>query len=178
MEENKYTSFFSKRDAPWERRIAQVLGVVQYVGMAFVVLMMVLTVIHAVGRYGFNKPITGLVEMSCFMLVIIIFLTGAYTQVVKGHICITLVVDRFSERTQAIIDSITYTLSLAFAIVVFWQSVVRGVYLMGSGYVTAMLGIPHFPFLYIVAIGWGLLALAILLHLIHFVDCAVRGGGR
>ena len=177
MAKNEHTSFFSEQDTPWERRIARMLAALEYIGMAFVILMMTLTVVHAVGRYGFDQPITGLIEMSCFMLVIIIFLTIPHTQVMKGHICITLVVDRFPQRTQAIIDSITYTLSLALSIVALWQSVVRGIYLSGSGYVTAMLGIPHFPFVFIVALGWGLIALAILLQLIHFIGQAVRGSG-
>lgn len=143
--------------------------------MAFVVVMTLLTVVHAVGRYGFKEPIRGLMEMSCFMLIIIIFLSGAYTQVVKGHVSVGLIVDRFSKRTQAIIDSVTYIISLAVVIVAFWQSLVRGMNLIGSGYVTAALGIPHFPFPFVMAFGWAIFALAILMHLIHFLPRAFRG---
>ena len=174
MPENKETSFFSRQDSPWERRIADVLRVLGDVGMWFVVAMMALTVVHAIGRYLFNLPVPGLVELSSFMLVVVIFLTGAYTQVVKGHISIGLVIDRLSERTQAIIDSGTYILCLAVAIVAFWQSVARGIYILEAGYVSVVLGIPPFPFLFIVAFGWGILGLAILMHLIHFFLRAVR----
>jgi len=175
LAENKEVGFFSRQDSPYEKRIAGILRVLGYAGMAFVVAMMTLTVVHAVGRYAFNKPILGLVEMSSFMLVIVIFLAGAYTQVVKGHIRVGVVVDRFSERTQAIIDSGTYILCLALAIVALWQAVVRGIYIMEAGYVSIVLGIPHFPFLFIVALGWGIFGLAILMHLIHFLPRAIRG---
>ena len=174
MSENNVTSFFSSQDAPWERQIARVLLWFLYVGMAFLVIMMVLTVVHALGRYFLGQPIPGLVEMSSFMLVIIIFLAAAYTEVVKGHIVIGIAVDRLSERTQAIIDSITYVLSLVLASVALWQSVVRGILIMEVGKVTSVLAIPHFPFIYVLAFGWVILGLAILLHLIHFVARAVR----
>ena len=98
----------------------------------------------------------------------------AYTEVVKGHIAIGIAVDRLSERTQAIIDSVTYILSLALASMALWQSVVRGILIMEAGKVTAVLGITHFPFIYVLAFGWVILALAILAHLIHFIARAVR----
>ena len=124
MPKNEEVNFFSPQDAPWERRTAKILRVLSYVGMVFVVAMMALTVVHATGRYVFNKPVLGVVEMSCFMLVLVIFFTGAYTMVLKGHIKVGVVVDRLPQRTQAIIDSITYILSLGFVVIALWQSVV------------------------------------------------------
>jgi TRAP-type C4-dicarboxylate transport system permease small subunit len=175
LPENKEVSFFSLQDAPWERRVAGTLRVLGYVGMAFVVAMMLLTVVHATGRYIFNKPVLGVVEMSSFMLIMVIFLTGAYTQVLKGHIRVGVVVDRLPERAQAIIDSLTYILSAGFVGIALWQAVVQGFHRMEEGYVSIILGIPPFPFLFVMAFGWGMLALALLMHLRYFLSKAVRG---
>ncbi len=175
MPENKEVNYFSLQDAPWERRTANILRVFGYVGMVFVVAMMTLTVVHATGRYVFNSPVLGVVEMSCFMLILVIFFTGAYTQVLKGHIRVGVVVDRLPQRTQAIIDSFTYILSLGFVGIALWQSVVQGFNRMETGYVSIILGIPPFPFLFVMAFGWGMLALALLMHLRHFIAKAVRG---
>lgn len=174
MAEKREANFFSPQDTPWQRRIASVLTVLGYVGMAAVLTMTVLTVIHAVGRYAFNRPLLGNVEISSFLLIFAIFFSGAYTQVVKGHVSIGLIVDRLSERTQAIIDSITYILCLAVAIVASWQAVAKGIYVMGTGTVTSVLGIYPFPFMFVVAFGWGIFGLAVLMHLIHSVSRAVR----
>lgn len=174
MSENTGEINFSRQDAPWERGIVSTTLGLQYVGGVFLVALMVLTVIHAMGRYFFGKPIPGLVEMSSFMLVVIIFLTGAYTEIQKGHTVIGIVLERLSERTQAIIDSITYILSLAFVVVAIWRTVAQGVFLMGAEYESAVLGIPHAPFLFVVALGWLMLGLAILVNLIHSCRRAVR----
>lgn len=175
MPENKEVGFFSSQDAPWERRTASVLGVFAYVGMAFVVAMMLLTVVHATGRYLFNKPVLGVIEMSSFMLIMVIFLTGAYTQVVQGHIRVGVLVDRLPGKIQVIIDSFTYSLSLAFVLVALWRAVMQGIHLIEEGCVSVVLGIPPSPFLFIIAFGWGILGLALMMHLRHFFPRAVRG---
>ena len=142
--------------------------------MWLVVAMMMVTMVHAIGRYGFDRPIAGLSEISVSMLVTLVFLMGAYTAVVKGHIAIGIIVDRFSARTQAIIDSITYILCLVGAIVGLWQSIVRGIYSISAGYTSSVLAIPVFPFLFIVAFGWAIFGMVIVMHLIHFLPRAVK----
>lgn len=175
MAEKNETNFFSSQDAPWERRIASVLKVIAYVGMAAVLAMMIITVIHAGGRYAFNSPLRGNVEISSILLVFVIFFTGAYTQVAKRHVSIGLIVDRLSERTQAVIDSITYILCLAMAVVASWQAVVKGIDIMESGTLTAVLNISHFPLLFVIAFGWAIFGLAVLMQLIHSLPKAIRG---
>lgn len=140
----------------------------------FVALMAPLTVVHVVGRYALDLPVPGFIELSSFMLLIAIFLAGAHTMAVKGHIDIGILVDRFSERTQAIIGSVTYFLCLVFVILAAWQSFARGTYLLQPMQTTSVLLIPQSPFLYIIGIGWALFALAILMQLIDFILRAVK----
>ena len=174
MPNNNITSFFSNEDAPWERLISRVFLGFHYAAMVVLLLMMVVTVVHGIGRYAFNTPIYGLVEMSQFMLTIIIFLTAAYTEVVKGHISIGIVTDRFSKRTQAIIDSATYIFSLIIIIVACWQTIVLGMDFVESTRRSALLYVPHFPFAFIAALAWLMLGIAVLLHLIHYIARAAR----
>ena len=173
MSQSSETSFFSGRDSRRERRIVDVLRIFQSIGMWLVVAMMMVTMVHAIGRYGFDRPIAGLSEISVSMLVTLVFLMGAYTAVVKGHISIGIIVDRFSARTQAIIDSVTYILCLVGAIVGLSQSIVRGIYTIG-GATSVVLAIPVFPFLFIVAFGWAIFGMVIVMHLIHFLPKAVK----
>ncbi|MCL6477573.1 MAG: TRAP transporter small permease [Peptococcaceae bacterium] len=154
-------------------RIINIIRLLHYVGTGFVVVMTALTVVHAIGRYGFSRPVPGLVEMSSFMLVIIIFFTGAYTEVGKGHTVIGIIVDRLSQRTQAVIDIFVHLLYVAFAILACWQTVVRGLIVREAGSVSTVLGIPHYPFLFVVALGWLLIGAAAALHLIRFLKIAV-----
>jgi len=174
MNESQEVSYFSGKDSPGERRIAGILRAFGRAGMGIAIAMMFLTIVQALGRYLFGRPVAGAVELTGLMTLTLCFLVGAYTQVVKGHIVIPILVDRLSPRAQAIIDSITYILSLVFVIVTIWRTVVEANYEMHGVYTTAILRIPHFPFLYLVAFGWGMLGLAILMHLIHFIPRAFR----
>ena len=174
MSQAREGGFFSAQDSPLERRIATILKVLAYVGVVIIVALMFFTVAHSLGRYGFNRPIPGLAEVSSFMLITASFLVIPYTQVLKGHLVIGLLVDRLSERKQAIINSFTYIICLLAAILILWRSALEASNMMQGGYVTQILGLPKFPFMAIVATGWGLLALAILLHLIHFILRASR----
>ena len=164
MSQNKDNSFLSRQ----ERRFIPVFRGVHLVGVAFVVFLMGMTVVHVVGRYAFNRPVLGVIELTCFMLVIMIILTGAYTMLRQRHTDMGgIVVGRFSERTQAIISSVVYLLCFVFTILAAWQSFLRGIFLMGSGQTTLILEIPHFPFVYIVGVGWAFFSLAILMLLIR-----------
>jgi TRAP-type C4-dicarboxylate transport system permease small subunit len=56
--------------------------------------MMVLVVTNVAGRYLFNKPLTGTLEFTESLLVLIIFLSVALTQYDGGHIRVTLLTRR------------------------------------------------------------------------------------
>ncbi len=56
--------------------------------------MMLLVVINVIGRYLFNKPLTGTLEFTESLLVLIIFLSVALTQYDGGHIRVTLLTRR------------------------------------------------------------------------------------
>jgi TRAP-type C4-dicarboxylate transport system permease small subunit len=145
-----------------------------YCGVVILAVMMPLTVVHAVGRYGFNSPVPGLVEISSFLLLIGIFLTGAYTMTQKGHIDLGILTEKFSARTQSIIGAVTYSLCFAFICLAAWQSFVRGTTLMNPTLTTSILKTPVYPFLYIMGIGWILFGLVVLLQTIEFVLKAVK----
>lgn len=174
MSQGNRVSTFPGPESGVKRWITAVLRRAHYGAVAFLALMMTLTVVHVVGRYAFNSPVPGFIELSSFMLLIAIFFAGAHTMVVKGHIDIGMLTERFPERTQAIIGSVTYFLCLMFTILAAWQSFVRGTYLMSPALTTSILKIPISPFMYIIGIGWALLGLAILTQLIDFVIRAVK----
>ena len=157
-----------------ERITDVALKTLHYVGMVFALSMMMLTTVHAVGRYIFGLPVPGLVELSSYMMVTMIFLTAPYTALVKGHIAIGVIVDRFSERTQAIIDIFIYLLCLVVSVIAAWQTFVRGFYIMEEKQVSTILSIPNAPFIFIVAIGWSMFSVAILIHLVNSISRGVK----
>jgi TRAP-type C4-dicarboxylate transport system permease small subunit len=60
--------------------------------------MMALVVANIIGRYLFNHPVTGTLEITESLLVIIIFLSLAMTQYDGGHIRVTILTRRLPRR--------------------------------------------------------------------------------
>jgi TRAP-type C4-dicarboxylate transport system permease small subunit len=157
-----------------EGHLAGILKGFQYAGMSLVVVMMFLTVGNAVGRYGFNQTVSGIIELSSFLLIMIIFLSIASIQMKRNHIMVGIVVDRLKPKTQKIIDIINYSLTLAIVIVAVKETFLEGVRMSTSGEVSLALEIPFFPFYYLVAFGWAIFGLATLMNLIYFIYGVVK----
>jgi len=132
------------------------------VSMFVLVPMMFLTTTDVIGRAVFARPVPGAVELSEYMLVIVIILGLAYTQQVKGHPRVTLIVSRLPLRLQAFLDTITNLLGMFIILIVIWQG-----YVLATGPMAAVvsntLGIPQLPFRLLISVGATLLFLELLI---------------
>ncbi|MFZ2799540.1 MAG: TRAP transporter small permease subunit, partial [Syntrophorhabdus sp.] len=84
----------------FKRVIRRITYSVCAVGMFLAIPLMLITTSDVISRGFFNKPIPGTLELSEYMLSIIILLGAAYTQQVKGHVGVDFLTKRFSKRTQ------------------------------------------------------------------------------
>jgi TRAP-type C4-dicarboxylate transport system permease small subunit len=140
---------------------------VSFMGMALLIPMMLLTAADVIGRAVWARPIPGAVEMSSYMLAVFILLGAAYTQQVKGHVRVGMIVSRLPERAGVLLDMATTLLSLFIISILAWQGWVVG---MEERTVSDMLRIPQYPFRLLVA------GAAFLLGLELVVDLAVDVG--
>ena len=163
-------SFFSRQ----EGRLGAALKFIHYIG-AFCILIMVLVVAaHVLGRYLFGHPIIGQVEIVDLLMLTAVFLTAGYTMLAKGHVYIGLIVDRLPEKARASMNIFNYLFCLAVCVFAVWQSITRSIYLEQMNKTSGQLSIPEYPFLIIVAIGWFLLGLAAVVHLVNSFSKAVQ----
>ena len=132
------------------------------IGMLFAIPLMLLTTADVVGRDLFSKPIAGTLEVSEYMLAVLILLGAAYTQQVKGHVCVDFFTGRFSRQTRVYFDTLTGVLSLLIVTLLAWQGFVLG---FQETAVTDQLRIPKAPFKMLVGIGGTLLWLQLLIDL-------------
>jgi len=132
------------------------------IGMFFAIPLMLLTTADVVGRDLFSKPVAGTLEVSEYMLAVLILLGAAYTQQVKGHVCVDFFTGRFSRKTRVYFDTFTTILSLFIVTVLVWQGFVLGIQ---ETAVTDQLRIPKAPFKMLVGIGGTLLWLQLLIDL-------------
>ncbi len=130
-----------------------------YIGMALLIPMMLLTTGEVLGRAIWNKPIPGTLELSSYMLAVFILLGLAYTQQVKGHVRVEMLIKRLPERVGLVINSVTILLSLFIVIILAWQGWLLGI---DEKAVSDMLRIPQWPFKLLVFFA----ALSLILELI------------
>ena len=152
----------------WVKPISRFMS---HVASVVLFLMMVLTILDVVLRKLLSKSILGTVEVTEFMLVFVIFLTLALTQIMNGHVKVDLVMSRFGERAQGIVDMITQLICFILTVVITWSTLIYSEKMRLSHEVSQDLWLPVFPVIYVVALGFALLALTLL---IKFIAASIK----
>ena len=133
-----------------------------YVGMFLILPLMLLTTADVIGRAAWARPITGIVELSSYVLDVFILLGLAYTQQVKGHVRVSMLTSRLPPRAQIILEIIVTFLSLLIITLLAWQGFVVG---FEETAVSDMLRIAQRPFKLLVGVAAFLLCLELLVDL-------------
>jgi TRAP-type mannitol/chloroaromatic compound transport system permease small subunit len=147
-----------------ERGIYPVSKLMSRIASVILVLMMLLTVTDVFLRKVFSRSILGTVEVSEFLLLIVVFFTLADTEVLNGHVKVDLVMSRFGGRVQAMVDMVTQLACFLLCGLIAWSTLVYSEQMRASGEVSQDLWLPIYPFVYIVALGCAILALTVLIN--------------
>lgn len=157
-----------------DRVISKISRWLHSVGVSILAAMMLLTFADVALRYVFNRPISGSYELTEFMMAVLLTFGIAYCAVVKGHVTVDVVVSRFPQRVQAIIDSITCLLGLSLFSLITWQCAVLIKDRLELGLTSQVLYIPTFPFVGVVALGSAVFCLVLITHLLDYLSKAVK----
>jgi TRAP-type C4-dicarboxylate transport system permease small subunit len=104
----------------------------------------------------FQVPVGGTYEVVSFLGAIVTAGALGYTQKRKDHIVVDILSEKFPDPVKRGLDRVNYTLTFFFFSVVSWQTFVYG-------------KIAYYPFVFLVSIGFAVLALTILLDLVETV---------
>lgn len=132
-------------------------------GMFLAVPLMLITTFDVLGRGFFNKPIPGTLELSEYMLAIIILLGAAYTHQVHGHVGVDFLTSKLSSIGQNICKIITDSASLFIIAILTVYGFTEGIH---ETAVSDQLRVPQWPFKLLVAVGGFMLWLEILVDLL------------
>lgn len=132
------------------------------IAVFFIFITALLTIANVISRRAFNMPIIGAQDLILFFTTAAIALSIAYCAVRDGHIFISVLMDRFPKRIQKLIDTIIGTISAVFLIFVTWHMVLYANAMRTTGEVSLTIRLPHFPFVLILAIGFGMLTLVVI----------------
>ena len=151
--------------------LSEFFGIVAVVVLVF---MMLLTVSDVVLRYFFNKPIMASAELTEYMMVIVSFLGIAWCATKGSHIKVDLLVGRWSNKSQAVIDIINAILVLGLAVLIASQSFNESMVAIQMGRASEITDIPHFPFYLVIVLGYVLLFLVMIGILVRSIRKAVN----
>lgn len=109
----------------------------------------------------------GAYELVGFAGAVVIAAALGQTQEKKDHVPVDIITRRFPPRVNQAIDVFKYLLKLAFAIVVTWKMAAYGVDIARSGEVSETLKLSYYPFIFVVAAGFAVLACTVMLDIVR-----------
>jgi TRAP-type C4-dicarboxylate transport system permease small subunit len=150
------------------------------VGAALIVFMMLFTMAHIVGRYLFNSPIKGHVEIVEMVMAGVVFLGIAFTQKMGGHVRMELFVTRVLKgRVRLIVESFTLLVALfLFAMITVNSLEASVLYSIKMGDTTPMLFWPVWPSKLFIPVGSFFLSLRLVIEIFQRLSQAVVGVKR
>jgi TRAP-type C4-dicarboxylate transport system permease small subunit len=132
-----------------------------------------LVVIASIIVRPFGETVPGSYEMIELLIVVTIAFAYAYTTLKQGHISVGLLVSRFKPRTQGIISSLTWLISLATWGLIVWASTDL-MFDRWTRELTEFLEIPFLPFRLVWSFGLLLFCVALALELYNSIKQALK----
>ncbi len=136
----------------------------EWLGLAAILLMMVITCIDVVGAKLFLSPLLGAIDIVQLSQIVAISFAAGMAMILGRHVQVEFFYNLFPRRAQAVIDSVWSVLSLVLFIVIIWRLVVLGLSYQNTGEYTATAYIRLYPYAYAVAFACIPVCLALLLE--------------
>ncbi|MBP7230817.1 MAG: TRAP transporter small permease [Syntrophaceae bacterium] len=134
--------------------------VFNYLACAAVIVMMLLSTSDVVLRL-FGNPIPGSYELVGFLGTIVVSFALAFTSIEKGHIAVELLVEKLPQRTQLVIECFCNLIGALLFGMITYKAVRYALDIRASGEVSSTLQMPIYPFIFGMALGFGLLLIVL-----------------
>jgi TRAP-type C4-dicarboxylate transport system permease small subunit len=141
-----------------------------YIGAFALFAMMLLTTTDVVGRYLFNKPLTGAYELTEFLVLILIFSFLSNAQAHKDHVSVDLIFTRFPKKFRFVVNLFNHIICFVLMVLITWMSLLKALELKEVGEASPNLVIPDYPFVFFLVIGCLVLCIEYLRDLILIVS--------
>jgi TRAP-type C4-dicarboxylate transport system permease small subunit len=83
-------------------------------GASFCIFLMICTIVpDCIGRFFFNRPIHGTLELNMLLMSAIVFLSLSWTQSQRGHVRVELILSRVGPRVRSLLNMACWFIALA-----------------------------------------------------------------
>ena len=135
-----------------------------WIGIFTLVIMVLVISIDVIGRFFFNSPLVGSLEIIDLCMALLGGFAIMYTSVKRGHVAVDVLVEKFSERMQILVVRISSFIGFVLWGIVAWQIFSRAVSAFKTREPSEVLLIPLAPFYLTLAIGITLCSIVLLIH--------------
>jgi len=146
----------------------------EWIGIAGLLLMMLITGIDVIGAKLFLWRLLGAIDIVMLAQIVAIAFAAAFTLIIGRHVRVEFFVARLPQRAQAIIESIVLLLGLGLFILIIWRLCVFGHSFQISGEYSATAHIPLYPFAYGIALASIPVCLVLLLGFLNSLTRVVK----
>lgn len=136
-----------------EKFIRLVSSWYEWVGLAGLLMVMLITCIDVIGAKVFLRPVFGAIDIVMLSQAVAISFAAAFTLILGKHIQVEFFVIMLPRRARSVIDSIISLLGLTLFIMIIWRLCLYGYSLQTGGEVSATARIPLYPFAYGIALA-------------------------
>lgn|GEM_PF-1432951 len=139
------------------------------------IVMMLVTVIHVIGRLFFDSPLYGGIEIISLCGIFLISFAIGYTQAERSHIIIEILTHRLSKRLQSFFTVLSLFISFCAVTLLGWGAFLFTYdALIKRGSKTPILHLPAAPFRVILVIGCMLLLGYFVYHMVEALETLRR----
>jgi TRAP-type transport system small permease protein len=140
-----------------------------YIGAFTLFIMMCLTITDVAGRCLFNRPVNGTIELTKFMVLIIIFAFLAFTQAHKTHINVDLFVVFIPKKFKNYIEILNHIACLAIMILITWMGYEKAIEILEAGEASPNLTLPSHPFVFFLVLGCAIMCIEFIRDIIFLI---------
>lgn len=146
-----------------------------YLGATALFVMMCLTSADVVGRYLFNRPITGVFEVTEYLVLILIFSFIGYTQSQNSHVAVDLLMTKLPPRMRVYIDLANHLVCLGLMVLITWMGFEKALDLRAVGEVSPNLQIPAYPFVFFLVLGCMVMCIELFRDIVQLILVGEEG---
>lgn len=171
MSDNSNISWLDKLEK-YNTRISEWL---MWVGIFFLLVIMLITGIDVIGGKIFNWRIMGAIDLVTMSQILAITFAVAMAQITGRHVSVEFVVRKFPTGVRRIVRIIINLIGLALFVLIAWRLAVLGYSLQTTGEATATIYLPLYPFAYAISLSS---IPVILVFLINTIKAVLKVAGR
>lgn len=133
------------------------------------ILIMLLTTLDVILRFFFNAPITGCSEITQRFIIVAGFLGMGWCALNNQHIKVDLLVGRLPPKGQKVFSIFNYIVVGIISALITKQSYTQAILVKKMNIQSQLLGIPNFPFYFVVSISYFILLVTIVFLIVYTI---------